>query len=47
MQGQLKEELVNAYIISPNSTPPQDLVREQNRVANGYKQIYRDYNIKQ
>jgi tripartite-type tricarboxylate transporter receptor subunit TctC len=47
MHGALKEDLVKAFVISPRSVIPQDLAREQVRIANSYKQIYRDYNIKQ
>ena len=46
MQGALREDLVKAHVISPKSIIPGDLAKEQTRIANSYKQIYRDYNIK-
>ena len=47
MQGALKDDLVKAFVISPKSTVPADLSREQVRIANSYRQIYRDYTIRQ
>lgn len=46
MQGALKDDLARAHVISPRSTTPADLYREQARIVNSYRQIYRDYKIK-
>lgn len=47
MAGEFKQELVRSFIIDPNSVPPAELDRDQNRISNSYLQLFRDYNIKQ
>jgi len=44
--NELKHELVKSFVIDTSSVPPQDLVRDQNRVADRYLQLFLDYNIR-